>query len=326
MGTPDFAAHILKELCLNSEFDVVGAYCQPDRPAGRGKKLFPPAVKKIAQDFNVPVFQPLNFKKLEDIETLRGLCPDFLVVAAYGLILPEEVLNLPRFAPINIHASLLPLYRGAAPIQRAIMDCHDKTGISIMHMEASLDTGPVYAMQSLNIDNHTAATLHDELAIIGIKLLTQVLHDIVHHGLKPIAQDENIATYAPKLFKFDGIINWHKPATFIHAQIRGVTPWPGAQVSVLRHEKNNIELRLGPGTIGPLQSDYEDFFANFGRIIKPSQFWLLEKDVVAISTLDNFYLLHDVKPSNKSFMSAAEFARGYFSSKPGFLADILNPL
>ncbi len=320
MGTPDFAAHILKQLCCWSDCEVAAVYCQPDRPAGRGKKLVFSAVKQASLHLNIPVLQPINFKKPQDIDTLRMLKPDVLVVAAYGLILPQSVLDIPVIAPLNVHASLLPLYRGAAPIQRAIMDGQAESGVSIMHMEASLDTGPVYAMQSVSIGNHTSSSLHDELAQIGSSLLISVLKKFICEKITPTPQNHELATYAAKLSKHDGVIDWHKPALSVHAHIRGVTPWPGAHISILRPEKEEITLKLTPGTVGPPLAECVHFLPDSHKEILPGQLWRLEKDVLAISTQDKFYIIQSVKPSNKALMLASDFARGYFGPELGFLA------
>ena len=176
MGTPDFAATVLRHVAAWPGCEVVAAYCQPDRPAGRGHKLQPPAVKVLAQELDIPVFQPLNFKDEADRAALAGLRPDALVVAAYGLILPQSVLDIPTIGPFNVHGSLLPQYRGAAPIQRAIMDGNHLTGITIMRMERGLDTGPMLLQRALGIGiDDTAATMHDELADLGGRLMVEVL-------------------------------------------------------------------------------------------------------------------------------------------------------
>ncbi len=311
MGTPDFAAYILNSLCDWSGCEVVGVYCQPDRPAGRGKKLMPPAVKVMANEHNIAVYQPLNFKNAQDVEFLASLKPDILAVAAYGLILPQSVLDIPSIAPINVHASLLPLYRGAAPIQRAIMDCHAETGVSIMRMEAGLDTGPVYAMKSTQILEHTAASLHDELAKIGAEVLIEVLSKMQVQTLTPTAQDDAKASHAAKLTKQDGVIDWTKPAHVVHAQIRGVSPWPGAQLTLLRPDNEKIVLRLNKGYIGSEKASYSQILGVDANALRAGQVWLVDNENIAICTADKFYILQSVRPMNKNEMPAADFARGY---------------
>ncbi len=322
MGTPEFAAYILNQLCLSNGCEVAAIYTQPDRPAGRGKKLVFSAVKQCAQKYDIPIEQPLNFKNPQDIELLRSFNPDLLVVAAYGIILPQEVLDIPKIAPLNVHASLLPLYRGAAPIQRAIMDGQQQSGVSIMHMEASLDTGPVYAVRSINIDEHNAGSLHDCLARLGSELLIEVINDMQKTEILPVEQNHANSTYAKKLSKSDSIIDWNCSAANIHAHIRGVTPWPGVQLSVLRPEKENLVLKVKPGSIGRKIDFYAKLMGVDPSSILPAQIWRLEKDIIGISCNDNFYILDEVCPLNKNYMSAADFARGYLESKLGFLASV----
>ena len=202
MGTPDFSAVILEQVLAWSGGEVLAVYTQPDRPAGRGKKLQASPVKELALRHGIEVRQPLNFKNPEDVAALDGLKPDFLLVAAYGLILPQSVLDIPRFAPVNVHASLLPKYRGAAPIQRAVMNGDAQTGIAIMRMEAGLDTGPVYAMRAIPIGpEDPAGDVHDALACLGGELLLDSLPGIASGELVAAAQDDASATYAPKLGK-----------------------------------------------------------------------------------------------------------------------------
>ncbi len=311
MGTPDFAAYILSRLYTFDGCEIVGVYCQPDRPAGRGKNILPPPVKVKAQELNLPVYQPLNFHNSNDVETLLALKPDILAVAAYGLILPQAVLDIPSIAPLNVHASLLPFYRGAAPIQRAIMDGCEQSGVSIMHMELGLDTGPVYSMQSVDILNHTAGSLHDELAKIGAELLISVLKDMQVSKLVPEVQNNTLATYAAKLSKQDGIVDWNKPAKLVDAQIRGVTPWPGAQATLLRPQNENLLLRVTSGSIAAPKAHYAEILGCDPKNMQSGQLWLLEKNVLGVCTADNFYILHKVRPTNKGEMHAADFARGY---------------
>ncbi|MEG1610562.1 MAG: methionyl-tRNA formyltransferase, partial [Bilophila sp.] len=176
MGTPAFAATVLCRVADWQGGTVVAAYCQPDRPAGRGHKLTPPAVKVCAQERGIPVLQPFHFREQADRDALAAFCPDVLVVAAYGLILPQAVLDIPRIGPFNVHGSLLPRYRGAAPIQRAIMDGNALTGVTIMRMERGLDTGPMLAQRAIGIDlADTAATLYAELAELGGTLMVETL-------------------------------------------------------------------------------------------------------------------------------------------------------
>jgi len=301
MGTPAFASIILQKLVDSNDFEISAIYCQPDRASGRGRKIIPCAVKSLAQDkFNV--YQPVNFKDISEIDILNSYQPDFLIVAAYGLILPQKILNIPKYAPLNVHASLLPLYRGAAPIQRAIWDNQLSTGVSIMLMEASLDTGPVYAQKSLAIHEHTSASMHIALAESGADLLMQSIKDIAFYNAKPKKQNESEATYAPKLNKSDGLIIWSEKATAIHAQIRAVTPWPNAQLFLSLPNNKIYQVQILPGKIIPKKFD-----AVCGSI------WHGENNTWGIVALDAFYEIKQIKLNGKQMVSAQEFSRGYFT-------------
>ena len=306
MGTPDFAATVLRHVAAWKSGNVVAAYCQPDRPAGRGHKLQPPAVKVLAQELGIPVRQPLNFKDSKDRDELAAFNPDVLVVAAYGLILPQEVLDIPRIGPFNVHGSLLPLYRGAAPIQRAIMDGNKLTGITIMRMERGLDSGPMLAQRATGIGlTDTAATMHDELADLGGRLMVDVLEKIVGGDpTTPILQDESRVTYAPKLTKADGHIDWARPVSQIHAQIRGVTPWPGAQSLFLLPEREPLAVLLQPGEMGNPLSGQE-----------PGTLLGLRNGKLVVACADAEYLLSTLKPAGSRPMSAEAFWNGYIRDK-----------
>ena len=314
MGTPDFAATVLDNVTRWHGGEVVGVYCQPDRPAGRGHKLVFPPVKVMALDKGLSVFQPLNFRGEVAREALAALQPDVLAVAAYGLILPQAVLDMPRLAPLNVHGSLLPKYRGAAPIQRAIMDGEQETGVSIMRMEAGLDTGPVYAMQSIAVGEHTAGSMHDALALLGGSMLVEVMEGLRSGTVRvgdALPQEETKATHAAKMRKEEGLVDWTATAERVHAQVRGVTPWPGAQTAILRPEKENLRLLLGPGSIGPEKP----------HSVPCGQWWLLEDGRLAVSTADRFYVLHSVRPEGKKSMDAAAFANGYLGGAKGLCAE-----
>ena len=257
MGTPDFSAAILDQALAWPGGEVVAVYTQPDRPAGRGKQMHASPVKHLALEHGIAVHQPLNFKNPADIAALTALKPDFLLVAAYGLILPQAVLDIPRLAPVNVHASLLPKYRGAAPIQRAVMNGDTETGIAIMRMEAGLDTGPVYAMRALPIGpDDTAGSVHDALACLGGELLLEILPGIARGELVPRPQDSAAATYASKLSKEDGRIDFHKTVREVHNQVRGVSPWPGAWCQFHREHDTGesiVRVRICPGQPAPAE-------------------------------------------------------------------------
>jgi methionyl-tRNA formyltransferase len=228
MGTPDFAVPSL-HLLSQKGYDVALVVTQPDRPKGRGRKLVAPPVKVKAQELNLEVTQPSTLKSKEFTDQIARIQPDFLVVIAFGHILSEKILQLPKFGAINIHASLLPEYRGPAPIQWAIINGDSQTGITTMFMDKGMDTGNVLLTQKEPIlTEDTAATLHDRLANSGADLLIRTLKGYAAHKLKPIVQDHSKATYAPLLKKQDGHINWQRPAQELEPFIRGMTPWPGA--------------------------------------------------------------------------------------------------
>ena len=242
-GTPEFAAISLESLIKQQDalnIDIVAVYTQPDRKAGRGQKLSASAVKQVALAHDIAVEQPETFKKsstegMAARQNLRSYQPDVMIVAAYGLILPIGVLTTPTLGCLNIHASLLPRWRGAAPIHRALLAGDDETGITIMQMDKGLDTGDMLYKVSANIEpDDTAASLHDKMAELGATAITTVLQDLPHYQAQAIAQDNSQANYAEKLVKSEGEIDWTQSATDIERQIRGLTPWPGAYTFLAR--------------------------------------------------------------------------------------------
>ena len=224
-GTPDFAAVALAAL-LESEHNVIAVYTQPDRPAGRGRKLKASPVKQLALEHNLPVLQPTSLKGAEEQQQLADFQPDLMVVAAYGLLLPKVVLETPRYGCLNIHASLLPRWRGAAPIQRAILAGDSESGVTIMQMDEGLDTGGMlYKLTTPIDDGDSAQQLHDRLAELGADALLQTLAKLPG-GLEPEPQDEAQATYAKKLDKQEAAIDWTHSARQITRQINAFNPWP----------------------------------------------------------------------------------------------------
>jgi methionyl-tRNA formyltransferase len=227
-GTPEFALASLRAL-VDSGTKPAAVLTQPDRPAGRGKKLTPGPVKQFAINQGIEVLQPATLRNPEIVSTLKALCPDILVVAAYGLILPQEVLDIPTHGCLNVHASLLPRWRGAAPIQAAILHGDPETGISLMQMTAGLDCGPVYVTEALAIgDDETAGELHDRLADLGGSSLVQHLAAILEGGIEPVEQDESQTVYAPKIDKRDAVIDWRRSAHELRRLVRAYNPVPGA--------------------------------------------------------------------------------------------------
>ncbi|MBX9714066.1 MAG: methionyl-tRNA formyltransferase [Pseudomonadaceae bacterium] len=225
-GTPEFAAEHLKAL-LNSPYQVVAVYTQPDRPAGRGQKLMPSPVKQLALQHEIAVYQPQTLRDPAAQAELAALKPDLLVVVAYGLILPQVVLDIPRLGCINSHASLLPRWRGAAPIQRAIQAGDAESGVTVMQMEAGLDTGPMLLKVSTPISaDDTGGSLHDRLAELGPPAVLQAIDGLATGCLRGEVQDDSLATYAHKLNKDEALLDWSRPAVELERLIRAFNPWP----------------------------------------------------------------------------------------------------
>ena len=232
-GTPEFSVEPLKQL-ISNKYNVVAVYTQPDRGVGRGRKIQYSAVKHCALAHNIEVLQPPSLKNETTIEELRALKPDLLVVVAYGLILPQAVLDIPTISCWNIHASLLPRWRGAAPIHRAILAGDKTTGVGIMKMEAGLDTGAVYLQHECIIaENETAQKLHDKLAIMGAHALIECIDLLENHLLPvPMIQNANNVIYAHKLEKSESVISWNETAELINRRIRAFNPWPGVVTNI----------------------------------------------------------------------------------------------
>ncbi|MFN1552078.1 methionyl-tRNA formyltransferase [Vibrio natriegens] len=238
-GTPDFAARHLAAL-LSSEHEVIAVYTQPDRPAGRGKKLTASPVKNIALEHDIPVYQPENFKSDEAKQTLADLNADIMVVVAYGLLLPQAVLDTPKLGCINVHGSILPRWRGAAPIQRSIWAGDAETGVTIMQMDIGLDTGDMLKIATLPIEaTDTSASMYEKLADLGPQALIDCLADIAADKAVPVKQDDELANYAKKLSKEEARINWSDDAAHIERCVRAFNPWP---MSHFEAAENSIKV------------------------------------------------------------------------------------
>lgn len=251
VGTPDFALPALKALCRDTDFDVQAVITQPDMPAGRKQTLAVPAVKELALKYNIKnIWQPQ--KIVQVLDNLRELQPDIIVVAAYAQIIPPEILRLPKYGCINIHGSLLPKYRGAAVISAPILNADDQTGVTIMLMDETLDTGPILSQAKITISaNAIAGDLYNQLSELGGKLLIPTLKQYLQGEIKPQAQDNNQASYVKRLTKSDGLIDWQIPALDIERFIRAMTPWPGAwtwckgkQVKILQVQQKPIPINI----------------------------------------------------------------------------------
>ncbi|HEX3039582.1 MAG TPA: methionyl-tRNA formyltransferase [Caproiciproducens sp.] len=228
MGTPDFAVPCLQSL-IDAGHDVCAAFTQPDKPKGRGYTLTPPPVKELALRHQIQVFQPKTLRTAEAAETIRRLHPDAIVVVAYGKLLPKEILDIPRLGCINVHASLLPKYRGAAPIQWAVINGEKVTGVTTMYMAEGLDTGDILLTEKTEIGaDETSGELHDRLSVLGSQLIVKTLEAVENGTAKRIVQTEENTCYASMLTKELSRIDWNKPANTIHDLVRGLSPWPVA--------------------------------------------------------------------------------------------------
>ena len=300
MGTPAFAVPTLQALIAH--YEVIGVVTQPDRPAGRKQQLRQSPIKQLALQYDIPVFQPEKLRNPMAIEQLRAWEPDLQIVAAYGQILPQTVLDIPRYGSLNVHASILPRWRGAAPIHAAIRHGDSETGITIMHMDAGLDTGDIYTQQSILItSDETGQSLHDKLSLLGGELLIASLPGILSGETSRIPQDESFITYAPQIKKQEGEINWNEPAINIERLVRAFTPWPGTYTIW-----NGKQLKILAGTVvdGSIPS---------GDIRKLG-------DTIVIGTGDTAYAPTIVQLAGKKQLPIAEFVRGY----PDFIRSTLG--
>lgn len=289
-GTPDFAARHLDAL-LSSQHQVVGVFTQPDRPAGRGKKLMPGPVKVLAEDKGIPVFQPATLRKAENQQLVADLNADVMVVVAYGLILPQAVLDMPHLGCVNVHGSLLPRWRGAAPIQRSLWAGDAETGVTIMQMDIGLDTGDMLYKLSCPIEaEDTSGTLYDKLAGLGPKGLLDTLQQLADGTAKPEVQDEALVTYAEKLSKEEARINWSLSAVQLERCIRAFNPWPmswleidGQPLKVWRASVISTQANSAPGTIVAAS-----------------------KQGIQVATADGILNLEELQPAGKKAMKAQD--------------------
>ncbi len=251
MGTPDIAATCLKKIIADG-FDVVGVYTQPDRPKGRGMKMVFSPVKEVAIGHGIPVFQPESFREEETVAQLRALNPDVCAVVAYGRILPQKVLDIPARGCVNIHASLLPQYRGSAPYQWAVLDGLTETGVSAQYMKLQMDAGDVIDVAKTPIgENETAGELLDKLAVLGADLLSRTLSRLAAGTVEAAPQDETKVTFAPMLDKSMCPIDWSKTARQVHDRVRGLHPWPVATMELKGQKFKVHETRIAQGSGAP---------------------------------------------------------------------------
>lgn len=297
-GTPDFAAQHLQAL-LASQHRVIAVYTQPDKPAGRGKKLQPSAVKQLALAHNLPIFQPKSLRKEEAQQQLAQLNADVMVVVAYGLILPKAVLVMPRLGCLNVHGSLLPRWRGAAPIQRAIWAGDEQTGVTIMQMDEGLDTGDMLHKVSCEISkDETSSSLYQKLAILAPQALIEVLDHLEEGKYPPQAQQNEFSNYAEKLSKEEAKLDWSLPAVQLERCIRAFNPWPISWLQTTDAQGNNQILKVYQATVLPHQNQ------TVGTVLQAN------KQGIQIATADGVLNITQLQPAGKKPMAVQDFLNG----------------
>lgn len=300
MGTPDFAVPVLRQLI--ARHDVIGVVTQPDRPAGRSRQLHMSPVKQVALEAGIPVQQPEKLRRAEAIAELRQWQPDVFVVAAFGQILPQTVLDIPPHGSINVHASLLPRWRGAAPIQAVIRAGDAETGITIMKMDAGLDTGAMLSQRAIPIaPDETGQSLHDKLCVLGGELLIETLPGYLSGAIQPIPQDDALATFAPRIEKDEGRIDWTQSAAQIERTIRAFTPWPG---TFTRWDGKGLKIHAGTPGEGS---------ADPGKVIERG-------GQIAVGTGSGVFYPTRVQLEGRGVVSITDFVRGY----PAFVGATLS--
>jgi len=297
MGTPDFATEILSYL-LKNKWNVKAVFCQPDKKVGRKQEIVFSPTKKEAIKHNIPVHQPETLKDKIVIEEIKSLKPDLIVVAAYGQIIPKEILEIPKYGSINVHASLLPKYRGASPIQAAILAGEKETGITVMLMDEKMDHGPILAQKKIKIyNNETGESLHDRLAKLGSKVLAETLPKWLEGKIKLKPQNHSKATYTEILKRGDGKIDWKKSQEEIERQIRAFWPWPSSWTI---WDKRRLKIvKAKPGT-KKIEKKY-----------KPGRVFLTQNKGLAVACGKKYLIVEKLQLEGKKEMSAKEFLRGY---------------
>jgi methionyl-tRNA formyltransferase len=304
MGTPAFAVPTLQRL-LETDFSVVGVVCQPDRPSGRGKKVQIGPVNALARSQNLPVVQPEKMKDPGFLDILRTWAPDMIVVAAFGRILPKIILDLPSKGCLNVHGSLLPKYRGAAPIQWAVIQGETETGITIMLMDEGMDTGPILQQEVVPIGpDETAGELAPRMAQVGGTLLVSTLHGWAAGTLTPHPQRELGATFAPILKKEDGLIQWDLPARSIANRTRGLSPWPGAYTFLQGERWRILKVKAECPDTGSAGTTFNTFQA-------PGTITAVTKQAIHVQTGEGSLSLLAIQPENKKRMAVSDYLAGH---------------
>ena len=294
MGTPDIAVPCLQKI-IDEKYEILGVVTQPDKPKGRGKKLGMSPVKELAIENNIPVYQPVKARDKEFIDKIKSLNPDVIVVVAFGQILPKEILEIPKLGCINVHVSLLPKYRGAAPINWVIINGEEKTGVTTMYMDEGLDTGDMILKTEVNLDeNITAGELHDKMMNIGAETLKETLRLIEEGNAPREVQNHEEFSYAPIMNKSLGNIDFSKSAREIHNLVRGVNPWPSAYTRY-----NDVIMKVWKTKVLDEKSTKD-----VGTIIDVS------KDGIKVSTIDNVLLIEEIQMPNKKRMLVGEYIKG----------------
>jgi methionyl-tRNA formyltransferase len=290
MGSPDFSLTTLR--ALHENYPVLGVVTQPDRAAGRGRELKPPPVKTLALELGIPIIQPEKLRQPEAMEQLRAWSPDVIVVAAFGQILRQEVLDLPPFGCINVHASLLPRWRGAAPINAAILHGDDETGVTIMKMDAGLDTGPILSQRAMRIEpDETAGSLFEKLSVLGASLLIDTLPGYLAGEIEPRSQPEEGMTYAPMMKKEEGRLDFSQPADELERKVRAFNPWPGTYF-----EWNGMLIKVHRASQSP------------GK--KREGEYLVVDGLPAVGTSNGVLVLEEIQPAGKKPMDGKAFLAG----------------
>ncbi|HAR5430280.1 TPA: methionyl-tRNA formyltransferase [Staphylococcus aureus] len=294
MGTPDFSTTVLEMLI--AEHDVIAVVTQPDRPVGRKRVMTPPPVKKVAMKYDLPVYQPEKLSGSEELEQLLQLDVDLIVTAAFGQLLPESLLALPKLGAINVHASLLPKYRGGAPIHQAIIDGEQETGITIMYMVKKLDAGNIISQQAIKIEeNDNVGTMHDKLRVLGADLLKETLPSIIEGTNESVPQDDTQATFASNIRREDERISWNKPGRQVFNQIRGLSPWPVAYTTM---DDTNLKI-------------YDAELVETNKINEPGTIIETTKKAIIVATNNNEAVaIKDMQLAGKKRMLAANYLSG----------------